>query len=168
MKTIELCGRRVPVVAQKHATLRRRLSGEDFQKVMTAEYSHESYRILCVLIPAIDPKVPKSREMGTTIPEWEWDGFTTEESWLDYKNTGKDLEYDPEYEDPSPSTEEIVNAFETALMESGANRLGKLLNIVTSVGNLASLSDTQTQDSPASPGTNGASTSIPSGVSPLT
>lgn len=169
MQTIELCGRRVPVVAQKHATLRRRLTQEDFQKILSADYAHESYRVLCVLIPAINPSLPKSREMGTTIPEWEWEGFKSEEDWNHFKSTGEDpsVDLDPE-DDPSPTTEEIVNAFEVALMESGANRLGKLLNIASQAGNLVTLSATQTGALPDSPGKNGASALTPSGMNPQT
>lgn len=106
-------GRHVlPVVPQKHARLRHKLSAADFQGIMSMNYGHETYRVLGVLIPALHEHVP----------EWEWEGYSSEEAW-------KAGEYSEEG-DNSPLTSEIVDAFEKALMVSGAGRLGKIIDLI--------------------------------------
>lgn len=147
---IELCGTRLPVVPQKHARLRHLLSGEDLQKVMSADYAHETYRILGILIPALPP----------AVPEYKWEGFSSQEAYDRYKQGERDAYV--ESEDNSPTTADIVSAFEKALMVSGADRLGKILNLVTSGSNLVGAQ--QTGNSPASPGENGASRSESTGT----
>lgn len=124
MELLAICNRQIPVVPQKHARLRHLLKEEDFQKVMSKDYASESYRVLSVLIPAL---LPANNPNG--IPEWEWDGYTTRDAWEAAKN-GEDT-YDEE-NDPSPTTAEMVAAFELALMVSGASRLGKVLTLVQS------------------------------------
>ena len=125
MGVIRLGPKQLPVVPQKHARLRRYLSPEDFRAVLSKEYSHNSYRLLCILIPAMDPKNPQAED---PVQEWEFDGFPTEEAWERYK-TGDQDAYD-ENNDPSPTTDEIAIAFETALRVNGAGRLGKIMTLV--------------------------------------
>lgn len=155
MELLDICGRKIPVVAQKHARLRHRLKAEDFQRIASKDYSTESYRVLSVLIPAL---LPENNPNG--IPEWEWDGFVTRDAWERWKD-GDENAYD-EKKDPSPTTAEIVDAFERALMVSGANRLGKILGLVQSGATLVGAQ--QTVSSPALPGENGASPSTSTGT----
>lgn len=152
MDTVQLGRYVLPVVPQKHARLRHRLSAEDFQKVFSGEYSHESYRVLGVLIPALPEP----------MPEWEWDGYTSEEAQ-------KNDDYNEDL-DPSPTTAQIVEAFEKALTVSGAGRLGKLLELISSSQKMMerAQSETPTTDSPGSPGGNGESASQSTGTSPPT
>jgi hypothetical protein len=152
-ETVQLGGRIFPVVPQKHAKLRKYLKGDLFQRVMSKDYSSESYKILCILIPAIKPE-------NGGMPEWEFDGFTTEEAWNRYKAGDEDA-YD-EDNDPGPTTYEIIAAIEKALMVGGASRLGKLVDLVTTAGSLSPAAPTGT--SLDSPGENGASTSAPTGT----
>lgn len=147
METITLGAHKgIPVVAQKHAKLRRHLSGDMFQRLMTKDYSKEAYRTLCVLIPAIDPETPLNRANGGGIPLWEFEGYVSQEAM-------ENDQYDEET-DNSPTTAEIVNAFEVALMESGAGRLGKIIGLVEAVGTLTQ-NQTPTVPLPASPGSSG-------------
>jgi hypothetical protein len=136
-ETIRIGNHVLPVVPQKHARLRNRLSAEDFQKIMSSNYAAESYRILSVLIP----------RLPDTIPLWEWEGYGSQEQ-MDNQEYIEDL-------DNSPTTAEIVNAFETALMVSGAGRLGKIVDLVGAAGNLTKSTPTPTLHSPASPGSDG-------------
>lgn len=147
-ETITLGKYTFPVVPQKHARLRNRLSADDFQKVMSAEYASESYRILCVLIPAMDPMSRHNQaHEAPGMPLWEWEGYNS----LEAMQAG---EYD-EDNDPSPTTSEIVNAFETSLMVSGAGRLGKIVDLVSAAGSLTKSTQTPTPLSPASLGNGG-------------
>ncbi len=146
-ETIQIGKHVLPVVPQKHARLRHKLSTDDFEKIMSGEYSHHSYRVLGVLVPAL----------LDAMPEHEWDGYASREA----QEAGQ---YD-ENNDPSPTTAEIVNAFEKALMVSGAGRLGKLLDLVKTGQNMAAvaqekektLSAPQTPESPDTPGESGES-----------
>jgi hypothetical protein len=165
MELVAIGNRMIPVVAQKHARLRHYLSADDFQKVFSADYGHESYRILSILIPAIPngvKNVDNPNVYGVPpLPEWEWEGFASEEAWEAYKKGDRDA-YD-ESADCSPTGAEIVDLFEKALMINGANRLGNLLSLVRSG---ATLVEAQSMaNSPALPGENGASVSPISGTS---
>lgn len=147
-ETVTLGKYTFPVVAQKHARLRHRLSADDFQSIMSENYGAESYRILCVLIPALDPASRQNVNAGSGgMPLWEWEGFNSPEAM-------EADEWDEE-NDPSPTTSEIVNAFETALMVSGANRLGKIVDLVSAAGSLTKSTQTPTPLSPASLGNGG-------------
>lgn len=151
METITL-GRRtdIPVVAQKHAKLRNRLSRKDFEGLMSGDYGTESYRLLCVLIPYIDPQSKQNKALpeGGGIPLWEWEGYASQEAM----EAG---EYDEEL-DNSPDTAQIVHAFETALMVAGAGRLGKIISLVEGVTTMVSLqTQTPTPPLPDSLGVNG-------------
>ena len=164
MELVTLGDRTIPVVAQKHARLRHYLSGDDFQKVFSADYGHESYRILSVLVPAI-PNGIKNLDNPSVytlqpIAEWEWEGFGSEEAWLAYKAGDRDA-YD-EDQDRSPTGAEIVDLFEKALMVNGANRLGNLLSLVRSGATLVEAQSTA--NLPESPGANGVSVSASSGT----
>jgi hypothetical protein len=165
MELVSVGNRMIPVVAQKHARLRHYLNAEDFQKVFSSEYSHESYRILSILIPSIPNGVPSLDNPNVhsvqPIPEWEWDGFASEDAWLAYKSGDRDA-YD-ESADRSPTGAEIVDLFEKALMVNGANRLGNLLSLVKSGATLVEAQSTGS--SPELPGGNGASVSTSSGTS---
>lgn len=149
METITLGQHKgIPVVPQRHARLRHRLSRQDFDKLMSGDYAAESYRLLCVLIPAIDPETPANRANPGGIPLWEYDGYGSQEAY----ERGEYVEED----DKSPDTAEIVNAFETALMVAGVGRLGKIMSLVESIGTMTALqTQTPTVPSPVSPGVNG-------------
>ena len=126
-----------PVVPQKHARLRRHLTSEMLQRLATKDYSTEAYRTLCILIPALDPGSKQNRAAGGGgMPLWEWEGYVSEEAMAND-------DYD-EDNDPSPDTAQIVNAFETALMVSGANRLGNIISLVQSGATLIQANQTQT------------------------
>lgn len=146
----------VIVVPQKHARLRRRLSAEDFGKIMSADYGQESYRILGVLVPDLHKK----------IPEHEWEGFANKEDWETWKIEGEDPRDDrvaeEEEEVCGPTTAEMINLFETAFRVSGAQRLGKLVDLFMTTQrmaerNLESASEPPTPALPVSPGVNGES-----------
>lgn len=157
---VRLGDRQFPVVPQKHARLRHRLSADDFQKVISGNYSHEAYRVLSVLIPAI---LPENNPDGG-MPEWEFDGFPSREAWEAYK--GGDLNAYDEHNDPGPTTEEIINAFEKAILVSGANRLGKLMSLINAAGTITQA--TQSSGSAPMPGSSGESPSTSSGTTPPT
>lgn len=148
--TVQLGDYTFPVVPQKHARLRRHLTSEMLQRLMTRDYSTEAYRTLCVLIPAMDPASKQNRMAGGGgMPLWEWEGYVSEEAMAND-------DYD-EDNDPCPDTAQIVRAFETALMVSGANRLGNIISLVQSGATLIQANQTQTPTvpSPASPGNGG-------------
>jgi hypothetical protein len=147
---VDLCGQRMPVVAQRHARLRHHLSGEDFNKILSKDYSTESYRVLSILIPALPG----------AVPEYVWEGFDSAEAWESYQSGNRDA-YDEE-KDTSPTPDDIAGAFELALNVNGANRLGKLLRVINSG---ATLVGQQTRTSPESPGENGVSPSTSTGAS---
>jgi len=154
--TVRLGERVFPVVPQKHARLRHHLNAEDFGKIMSGDYGHHSYRVLTILVPALE-----------TMPEHEWEGFQSQEAWDRYQAGDREA-YD-ENNDPSPTTDDIIAAFQTALEVSGAGRLGKLLNLISRATTAAELSTARpTPLSPASPGSTGESTSTPSGTTPPT
>lgn len=136
----------IPVVPQKHAKLRRHLTRDMFQRLMTKDYSTEAYRTLCILIPAIDPSTPINQANGGGIPLWEFDGYLSQEAM--------DNDQWDEKNDPSPTTAELVNAFETALMVNGVGRLGKIMDLVSSAGTMIQI-QTQTAPSLESPGSDG-------------
>lgn len=156
-ETVQLGDRLFPVVPQKHAKLRKHLKSDLFNKIMTKDYATESYKILCILIPALKPE-------NGGMQEWEFDGFPTQEAWERWK-AGDDDAYDEDV-DPGPTTFQIVNAIEKALMVGGAQRLGKLVDLVTAAGTLSPDRPTGTQLD--SPGVNGESLSTPTGTSPTT
>jgi len=126
--TVRLGERVFPVVPQKHARLRHHLNAEDFSKIMSGDYGHHSYRVLKVLIPALE-----------TMSEYEWEGFQSQDALVRYQAGDREA-YD-ENNDPSPTTDDIIAAFQTAL---------------------------ETPLSPASPGSTGESTSTSSGTTPPT
>jgi len=115
---IEIQGKTVTVVPQKHARLRNKLSTDDFDAIFqgfaSGTYAVESYRVLSVLVP----------DLKNHFKEYEWDGYVSQEA--------KDNDQYDEEADPGPTTAEIVLAFETALMVSGAERLGKIIDLVQS------------------------------------
>jgi hypothetical protein len=150
---IQLCGHNLPVVAQRHARLRHHLTGEDFNKVLSKDYSTEAYRVLSILIPALPD----------AIPEYVWEGFGTQEAWESYMRGNRD-EYN-EDNDNSPTPDDIAAAFEKALNVNGANRLGKLLTVINSGATLVAQ---QTPTSSGSPGENGVSQQTSTGVKPPT
>lgn len=156
-ETVQLGERIFPVVPQKHAKLRKYLNSDLFARIMSKDYSTESYKIICILIPAVKPE-------NGGIPEWEFDGFPTQELWERWKNGDEDA-YD-EDNDPSPTTLEIVLSIERALMVGGAQRLGKLVDLLTAAGSLSPAQPTPT--SLGSPGNNGESVSTPTGTNPTT
>ena len=156
--TVRLGERIFPVVPQRHARLRHYLNGADFSKIMSGQYAGESYRLLCILIPAMDPKRPENNGQG--ILPWEWDGFSDEDSWRRY-HEGDETAYD-EYNDPSPTGDEIVAAFDTVLQVNGAHRLGKLVELL--MAGLKVASDTSTGVLPALPGAKGVFHPIPIGA----
>lgn len=119
METVRLGDKVVPVVPQRHARLRHRLSPEDFQRIMSKDYGTESYRVLGILIP----------ELPRLVPEYHWEGFPDQETWERWKN-GDESAYDENADEWSPTTMEIVLAFEKALVVSGAGRLGKLIELI--------------------------------------
>jgi hypothetical protein len=164
MELVAVGGRMIPVVPQKHARLRHYLGTEDFQKVLSKDYGHETYRILSIIVPAISHGVRDTsdpeRFAVQPIPEWEWEGFGSEGAWEAYKAGDRDA-YNEE-DDHSPTGAEIVDLFEKALMVNGANRLGNLLNLVRSGATLVEAQSTG--NLPASPGGNGASASTSSGT----
>lgn len=151
------------VVPQKHARLRRYLSPEDFQAIMSREYAEKAYKLLCILVPAMDPN---NKEAERPIQEWEFDGFPDRETWDRFK-AGDPEAYD-EDNDPGPTTDEIAIAFETALKVNGTARVGKLMGLVQMASRVVEL-DQETKDlSQALPGDSGASPSTNSGTSPQT
>lgn len=158
MGVVRLGNWELPVVPQKHQRLKRYLSADDFKKIMSSAYSEESYRLLCILIPAMDPNNPKA-DPKDQIQEWEFDGFPDEESWKRYKDGDRDA-YD-EDRDPGPTTDEIVNAFETALKVNGTARLGKIVTLVQAASRVAELEQSQkvTDLSSMLPGQSGESVS---------
>ncbi len=154
METVKLGDHVIPVVAQRHARLRNKLSADDFQKIMTMNYGQEAYRVLSVLIPAMLVKNDATGE--PMFPLYEFEGYRSQEAM----EAG---DYQEEY-DRSPTTEEIVLAFEKALMVGGASRLGKLMGLLQAGASLTNAQQTQTLSSPPTPGENGASTSTDIGV----
>ena len=147
---VQIAGKNIPVVPQKHARLRHHLSGNDLSKVMSGDYGHESYRVLSILIPALPG----------AIPEYEWEGFSGAEDLKRYQEGDRDA-YNEEL-DNSPTPDEIGAAFEKAMSVNGANRLGKLLQLINSG---ATLVGQQTRTSSGSPGENGVSQSETTGTS---
>jgi hypothetical protein len=146
METVKIGEHVLPVVPQRHARLRHRLSADDFQAILTKDYGRETYRVLGILIPALPER----------IPEWEWEGYASEEAMVNDEYV-EDL-------DKGPTTADIVNAFETALRVSGAGRLGKIIELVQMgqrLGDQAAVARAQTTTvtppSPVSPGENGES-----------
>ncbi len=102
----------VPVVPQKHAKLRHQLSADDFSNLLSKDYARHAYRLLGILVPAL-PEV---------MPEWEFEGYASEEAW-------KNEEYVMDA-DEGPTTAQVIDAFEKALMVSGADRVGKLVEVI--------------------------------------
>lgn len=147
MELIKLGNHSLPVVAQRHARLRHYLTNTDFTSLLGGNYGHESYRLLGVLVPVLPD----------AMPEWEWEGYGSEEAWQN-SDYVEDM-------DRSPTTEEIVVAFETVLKVNGAGRLGKIMDMVK-LGMQASAAQVQTTPSlQDSLGGNGASTSSSTGPS---
>lgn len=126
----------IPVVPQRHARLRNLLRSGDLEKLATENYGPETYRLLCVLVPAIE----------TAIPLWEWEGYGSQEA-MDSDTYDDAL-------DKSPTTAQIVDAFEAVVKVNGGDRLGKLLGLVTTVQGLNS-TETQMPSSPLSSGNTG-------------
>lgn len=139
METLNICNKVIPVVPQRHARLRHLLKPGDLQKVMSKDYSQESYRVLGILIPALP-------EM---IPEYQWEGYASQEA-MDKGEYVEEL-------DLSPTTMEIVTAFEKAFQVAGGGRLGKIMSLVEAGGSLISAQQTQTASLPPSPTGNGES-----------
>lgn len=112
METAVIGEHRLPVVPQRHAYLKHKLNAEDFERIMSQDYGVESYRVLSVLIP----------ELPKQIPLYEWEGYASEEAM-------ENDEYD-ESLDKSPTTAEIIDAFETAFIVSGAGKMGKIIDLI--------------------------------------
>ena len=112
METATIGEHRLPVVPQRHARLKHKLSPEDFTRLMSQDYGRESYRVLSILIPALPEQ----------IPLYEWEGFASEEAM-------EADDYD-EALDKSPTTAEIIDAFETAFLVSGAGKMGKIVDLI--------------------------------------
>lgn len=161
METIKIGDKIIPVVPQKHARLRHRLKPGDLQSILSREYSHQSYRVLSILVPLLPE----------TVPEWEWDGFPTEDVWGAYQDGNEDAFDEDNIPASSPDVDQIVAAFEKALTVNGAGRLGKLLSLIETGAKLSVEQRTQEQstlDLEQSPGPNGASASQTTGASPQT
>lgn len=122
----------IPVVPQRHAKLRNLMRSGDFEKLASADYGPEAYRLLVAFIPAIE-----------VIPLWEWEGYGSQEA-MDADSYDDTL-------DKSPTTAQIVDAFEAVVEVSGGDRLGKLLGLVTTVQALGA-TETQTPSLPPSSG----------------
>lgn len=145
-ETVTIGDHELLVVPQRHARLRRKLSAEDLEGIMSSNYASESYRVLSILIPQLPQK----------IPLWEWEGYASQEA-MDAD------EYDEE-SDRSPTTADIINAFETAFMVSGAGRLGKIVDLIQTGVEASGSLQTQTPSSPELPGSNGESASTSTGA----
>lgn len=137
MELITLGDKKIPVVAQRHARLRHYLSNTDFSELMTANYGPESYKLLSVLVPAL----PEA------MPEWEWNGYGSS----DAEEAGEYVEA----LDRSPTTEEIVVAFETVMKVNGAGRLGKIMDLAKFAMRQAEVQTPTMPSSPVSAGVNG-------------
>lgn len=125
----------IPVVPQRHARLRNLLKTGDLEKLATADYGPETYNLLTALIPVLP----------SHLPLWEWEGFGSQEAM--------DSDTYDEALDKSPTTAQIVDAFEAVVQVNGGDRLGKLLGLVTTVQGL-NPTETQTPSSqPSSGGT---------------
>ena len=147
VSSVVLCGETLPVVPQKIGRLKHKLNAEDLQRVLSPNFDEESYRVLSVLIPALEERVPR----------WKWEGYGSADA-------AERDEY-VESHDMSPTTDEVIGAFQEALMVGGARRLGKI------AGLLSLAAQTSASTSPASPvsvGSNGASASTPSTTPPPT
>lgn len=129
---IKLGEKELMVVPQKHAKLRKHLTAEDFRTLLSGAYAEHAYRLLKILVPAIDPENPEAKRAETFLYEWEFDGFPTKEKWEQYHAGDTDV-YD-EDTDPGPDADQIVNAFETALRVNGTARVGKLMGLVQTMG----------------------------------
>lgn len=160
MGVIRLGRWELPVVPQKHARLRRYISEDELRQVLSADYGPKSYRLLCIVVPAMDPNNPKAEDKFK-IQEWEFDGFATEEAWNRYKEGDKDA-YD-EDSDPGPTSEEIAIAFETAVRVNGTGRLGKLMSLIQAGSKVAELEKEDRDLSFMLPGNSGESDSTNSG-----
>jgi hypothetical protein len=150
METVAISGKRVAVVPQRHARLRRRLSAEDFTAILSKNYGHESYRVLGVLVP----------DLHQTVPEHEWEGFASRDEWQAWKETEEDPRSpdvaDEESDTIGPTTAEIADLFETAFRVSGAGRLGKLVDLLMMAQRQVPKTQTsQMAASPVSPGESG-------------
>lgn len=167
-KTIQLGEQLFPVVPQKHARLRHRLKGQDFQKLLTGafkgEYSEDAYKIICILIPSVDPNTKQNRATGGGMPFWQFDGFPTEELWKAYQSGDEDA-YD-EDNDPSPTTKQIVDAIMSALQVSGGDTLGKIVGLAETSARLQLRQETPAL--PEQPGNTGGSPSTNTGTNPPT
>lgn len=148
---VQIAGRSLPVVPQPHARLRHHLTGEDFQRVLSGDYSSNAYRILGILIP----------ELPRMIPEHAWEGFPDAESLERYRGGDRDA-YSEEAAAASPDFDQIARAFEVALKVNGGERVGKLLGLVQTVTRLEASATSATATTPtmppslATPGANGA------------
>lgn len=137
--TIRLCGELLPVVPQKIGRLKHRLKPGDIQKILSPQFDEESYRLLSVLIPALEEKVPL----------WKWEGYGSKEA-------ADNGEYVDSH-DQSPDTDQIAAAFEKAVLVGGLRRLGKIAGLVGAMANAQSstIPASTTPALPASPGSNG-------------
>ena len=142
----------VPVPAQKHAYLRRKLGKDGIGKLLSGNlslesYGHDAYQLLAILIPAYTK----------AVPEYEFEGYASREAM-------EADEYDEE-QDKSPTFDEILGALEVAIKANGGERLGKLLALVESVQDL---SRTAPRPSSSSPSASGGSDSMSSSTRPPT
>lgn len=149
-----------PVVPQPHARLRHYLTGEDFDSIMSGDYAKNAYRILCILIPALDPKSPMNIAAGGGgMAEYEWEGFASRED-MDAYRAGDRSVYSDEAAAKAPDFDQITLAFEMAVNVNGGARLGKLLGLVKQVQGMTEKMEQMTpQPTPPSPvmhGANGA------------
>lgn len=139
MELITIGDKQIPVVAQRHARLRHLLGKADYQSLLSGNYGAESYRLLSVLVP----------ELPSVVPEWEWDGYASPENQRDSVYL--------EEADRSPTTDQIVAAFETVLRVNGVGRLGKIMDLVTMAMKQVGR-EVQMPTLPDSPGSTGGST----------
>lgn len=161
VKTVRLGDHVFPVVPQKHARARKYLKGDMLQSILGRDYSKNAYYILGKMIPAMVEGVKVDGVLTVPpMPEWEFDGFQTEEAWNRWKEGDEDA-YD-EDNDPGPTTDQLVAAFEAVLMANGASRLGKLMTLIQTVASVSQ--DQPTVTPPGLPGENGASTSTGTGT----
>lgn len=147
METVTLGDHKFVVTPQRHARLRRYLGANDLRLLVSGNYGHEAYKLLTFLIPTIDPAAPYNRDNGGGMPEWEFEGYKSEEAW-------KNDDYD-EAADRSPTTAEIVEAFNTCLNVNGWDKLGKIGEMVRLGLKASEGQKTTTPRSPASRGESG-------------
>jgi hypothetical protein len=151
----------LPVYAQRHAYLTNRLARflGDLQASAETEtddvlglVQERSYELLCVVIPALEKR----------IPEYEYRGYGSREA-MDQGD------YD-EQADKSPTVPEIRNAFEVAIKVNGFDVFVHLKGLIdpklVRAWLTSKLAEALSETSPSLPSANGASGSTSSGTTP--